>query len=178
MLQIQPWHGPIRHGLISKHRRFHRYIRGLRLNHHHCRLQFTRVSRCVGSFDSGLLLYTGVIFHLFRTLDTFRAVQELLLYFHLAIHFTSLKLLSFSQQFYMGSSRQVKRLNAVSKSPVLNSYQESISGTSSIRAYQSHQMFTHKNMSLLDVNQNCSFHEYNGYRYVYSTKYDICKYSF
>ncbi|XP_022702909.1 multidrug resistance-associated protein 1-like isoform X1 [Varroa jacobsoni] len=70
------------------------------------------------------------------------------------------------QQFYMASSRQVKRLNAITKSPVLNSFSESIAGTVSIRAYSMEGSFTARNMQLLDNNQNCMFHEYNGYRWL------------
>ncbi|OQR72060.1 canalicular multispecific organic anion transporter 1, partial [Tropilaelaps mercedesae] len=68
------------------------------------------------------------------------------------------------QQFYMNTSRQIKRLNAITKSPVLNSFNESIAGTVSIRSYSVEGNFTAHNMRLLDNNQNCMFHEYNGYR--------------
>lgn len=69
-----------------------------------------------------------------------------------------------SQQFYMASSRQIKRLNATTKSSVLNSYNEGVAGTSSIRAYGVQAGFSSKNMRFLDNNQNCQFHENNGYR--------------
>jgi len=70
------------------------------------------------------------------------------------------------QHYYMASSRQVKRLNAITKSPVLNCFHESIAGTSSIRAYAAQNAFVAKNYQQLDNNQNCMYHEYNGYRWL------------
>ncbi|XP_003738712.1 canalicular multispecific organic anion transporter 1, partial [Galendromus occidentalis] len=70
------------------------------------------------------------------------------------------------QRFYVASSGQIKRLNAVTKSPVLNCFNESIAGTTSIRAYNVQNSFISKHMRLLDNNQNCLFHEFNGYRWL------------
>lgn len=64
----------------------------------------------------------------------------------------------------MATSRQIKRLNAITKSPVLNSFHETLAGTASIRAYKVQNEFTDRNMRLLDNNQNCVYHELNGYR--------------
>lgn len=64
----------------------------------------------------------------------------------------------------MASSRQFRRLDAVTRSPVLNCVNESLAGTTSIRAYGVQSDFIQKHMRLLDNNQNCIFHEFIGYR--------------
>ena len=69
-----------------------------------------------------------------------------------------------SQKFYMAASRQFKRLDAVTRSPVLNCLNESLAGTTSIRAYGTQDNFIRKHMRLLDNNQNCIIHEFMGYR--------------
>ncbi|XP_022694709.1 canalicular multispecific organic anion transporter 1-like [Varroa jacobsoni] len=58
------------------------------------------------------------------------------------------------QQFYMAFSRQVKRLNAITKSPVLNSF--------SIRAYSMEGSLTARNMQL-STTVKTVFYKYNAY---------------
>ena len=56
------------------------------------------------------------------------------------------------QRFYIRSSRQLKRLDSVSKSPIFSHFSESLSGVSSIRAFKSEKRFIEKMQDLIDEN--------------------------
>ncbi|EDO36474.1 predicted protein [Nematostella vectensis] len=57
------------------------------------------------------------------------------------------------QRLYVASSRQLKRIESVSKSPIYNNFFETISGTSTIRAYHQQQRFIRGNYYKVDENQ-------------------------
>ena len=60
-------------------------------------------------------------------------------------------------QFYMKSSREIKRLDSISRSPIYANFGETLDGTPVIRAYQKQQQFIEKNYQLLDLNQRAYF---------------------
>ncbi|OQR70921.1 multidrug resistance-associated protein 1-like, partial [Tropilaelaps mercedesae] len=59
------------------------------------------------------------------------------------------------QKIYLKSSRQLRRLLAVSRSPVLNNFTETVSGASSIRAYGAQDFYLQRCFHRLDLQQNC-----------------------
>ncbi|XP_074870252.1 ATP-binding cassette sub-family C member 3 isoform X2 [Carettochelys insculpta] len=59
----------------------------------------------------------------------------------------------FVQRFYVGTSRQLKRLESISRSPIYSHFSETITGTSVIRAYGRGNSFISVNDSKVDENQ-------------------------
>ncbi|KAG9309821.1 P-loop containing nucleoside triphosphate hydrolase protein [Chiua virens] len=57
--------------------------------------------------------------------------------------------------YYLSTSRELKRLDAVSKSPIFAWFTESLSGLSTIRAYHQQHIFVAHNSRRLDRNQIC-----------------------
>jgi len=55
----------------------------------------------------------------------------------------------------VASSRQLRRLNSTTRSPVYSNFGETIQGLSSIRAYNVQQRFIDLSDRLLDRNQSC-----------------------
>eukprot|EP00079_Xenopus_tropicalis_P030383 XP_012826370.1 PREDICTED: multidrug resistance-associated protein 1-like [Xenopus tropicalis] len=78
-----------------------------------------------------------------------------------AVAFIPLGLLYFFlQRFYVASSRQLKRLDAVSKSPLYTHFNESLQGVYVIRAFREQERFIQDNNMRLNMNQRfyfCSF---------------------
>ncbi|CAF3640789.1 unnamed protein product [Rotaria sordida] len=62
---------------------------------------------------------------------------------------------SFIQRVYVASSRQLRRLDSSTRSPVYSNFGETIQGLSSIRAYNVQQRFIDISDRLLDRNQSC-----------------------
>uniref|UniRef100_A0A8C2UET6 ATP binding cassette subfamily C member 3 n=1 Tax=Coturnix japonica TaxID=93934 RepID=A0A8C2UET6_COTJA len=63
----------------------------------------------------------------------------------------------FVQRFYVATSRQLKRLESVSRSPIYSHFSETISGTSVIRAYQREKSFIDISDRKVDENQKCYY---------------------
>ncbi|KAK9886057.1 hypothetical protein WA026_014840 [Henosepilachna vigintioctopunctata] len=63
----------------------------------------------------------------------------------------------FIQRFYVATSRQLKRLESVSRSPIYSHFSETIAGVSAIRAYNQQDRFIAESDSKLDHNQACNF---------------------
>ena len=59
--------------------------------------------------------------------------------------------------FYIKSSREIKRLDSISRSPIYANFGETLDGASVIRAYQVQDQFIQKNYNLLDLNQRAYF---------------------
>ncbi|CAG7836371.1 unnamed protein product [Allacma fusca] len=61
------------------------------------------------------------------------------------------------QKFYIPTSRQVKRLESVTRSPIYASFSETINGASTIRAYGQSRRFVSEAQVKVDENQVCFF---------------------
>uniref|UniRef100_A0A182RRP5 ABC-type glutathione-S-conjugate transporter n=1 Tax=Anopheles funestus TaxID=62324 RepID=A0A182RRP5_ANOFN len=63
----------------------------------------------------------------------------------------------FVQRFYIDTSRQLKRLESVTRSPIYSHFGESIGGQSTIRAYGQQNRFTQESERRVDYNQLVSY---------------------
>uniref|UniRef100_A0A1B6GCW0 ABC-type glutathione-S-conjugate transporter n=2 Tax=Cuerna arida TaxID=1464854 RepID=A0A1B6GCW0_9HEMI len=63
----------------------------------------------------------------------------------------------FVQRFYVATSRQLKRLESVSRSPIYSHFGESVTGAVSIRAYGVQHRFIKESEDKVDFNQVCLF---------------------
>ncbi|KAI8377534.1 multi drug resistance-associated protein MRP [Radiomyces spectabilis] len=61
------------------------------------------------------------------------------------------------QRYYLATSRELKRLDSVGKSPIYSHFQETISGVTTIRAYEQQPRFAFENEVKLDDNQRAYY---------------------
>ena len=61
------------------------------------------------------------------------------------------------QRYYLRTSRELKRLDSISKSPIYAHFQESLGGLTTIRAYKQQQRFLHENEWRVDANLRAYF---------------------
>ncbi|KAI9207232.1 P-loop containing nucleoside triphosphate hydrolase protein [Polychytrium aggregatum] len=61
------------------------------------------------------------------------------------------------QRFYLSTSRELKRLDSSSRSPIYTHFQETLGGVTSIRAYSQETRFIHTNEDRLDFNQRAYY---------------------
>ncbi|XP_054158367.1 ABC transporter C family member 8-like, partial [Oppia nitens] len=61
------------------------------------------------------------------------------------------------QVFYLKSSRQLKRLESITRSQIISHFEESVNGLSSVRAYRCSDRFVREIESRLDANQMCLY---------------------
>ncbi|KAK4922993.1 hypothetical protein LTR28_012560, partial [Elasticomyces elasticus] len=70
------------------------------------------------------------------------------------------------QRYYLRTSRELKRLDSVSRSPVYAHFQESLSGISTIRAYRQQKRFGMENEWRIDANLRAYFPSINANRWL------------
>src|ERR1700712_211522 len=61
------------------------------------------------------------------------------------------------QRYYLRTSRELKRLGSVSRSPIYAHFQESLSGMSTIRAYRQQKRFAQESEWRVDANMRAYF---------------------
>ncbi|KAH3663902.1 hypothetical protein WICMUC_005892 [Wickerhamomyces mucosus] len=70
------------------------------------------------------------------------------------------------QQYYMRTSRELRRLDSVTRSPVYAHFQESLGGSSTIRGFHQTKRFEHINQSRVDNNISAYFPSINANRWL------------
>ncbi|KAK4056218.1 hypothetical protein OIO90_002659 [Microbotryomycetes sp. JL221] len=70
------------------------------------------------------------------------------------------------QTYYLATSRELKRLDATTKSPIFASFQETLGGVSTIRAYRQTDRFNAENEARVDRNQEAYFPSVNCNRWL------------
>lgn len=70
------------------------------------------------------------------------------------------------QQYYLRASRELRRLDSVTKSPVYAHFQESLGGLSTIRGYGQQKRFIHINQSRIDNNMSAYYPSVNANRWL------------
>ncbi|KAL7271985.1 ATP-binding cassette glutathione S-conjugate transporter ycf1 [Rhizina undulata] len=70
------------------------------------------------------------------------------------------------QRYYLRTSRELKRLDSVSRSPIYAHFQESLGGVSTIRAYQQQHRFEAENEWRVDANLRAYFPSINANRWL------------
>eukprot|EP01100_Stratorugosa_tubuloviscum_P002782 TRINITY_DN165_c0_g2_i1.p1 TRINITY_DN165_c0_g2~~TRINITY_DN165_c0_g2_i1.p1 ORF type:complete len:1466 (-),score=614.85 TRINITY_DN165_c0_g2_i1:64-4461(-) len=63
----------------------------------------------------------------------------------------------FIQKYYLPTSRELKRLESITRSPIYAHFSETVSGAASIRAYSQQQKFTVENEKRLDLNNRAYY---------------------
>ena len=58
-------------------------------------------------------------------------------------------------RYYLASSRELKRLDAATRSPMISWFSESLGGLSTIRAFSQQKIFVAQNEMRIDQNQTC-----------------------
>eukprot|EP01104_Vermistella_antarctica_P012859 TRINITY_DN3793_c1_g3_i1.p1 TRINITY_DN3793_c1_g3~~TRINITY_DN3793_c1_g3_i1.p1 ORF type:complete len:1624 (-),score=345.41 TRINITY_DN3793_c1_g3_i1:937-5808(-) len=64
---------------------------------------------------------------------------------------------NYVQNYYLETSREIKRLDSISRSPIYAHFTETLHGTATIRAYGAEERFTKDNEVKLDLNQRAYF---------------------
>jgi ATP-binding cassette subfamily C (CFTR/MRP) protein 1 len=77
------------------------------------------------------------------------------------------------QRYYLRTSRELKRLDSVSRSPIYAHFQESLGGITTIRAYRQQLRFAMENEWRVDANLRAYFPSINANRYVFRTSLRI-----
>ena len=72
----------------------------------------------------------------------------------------------FFQRYYLHTSRELKRLDSVSKSPIYAHFQESLGGITTIRAYRQQGRFAQENERRVDANLRAYFPSINANRWL------------
>ncbi|KAI9746617.1 MAG: hypothetical protein M1818_000330 [Claussenomyces sp. TS43310] len=70
------------------------------------------------------------------------------------------------QRYYLRSSRELKRLDSVSRSPIYAHFQESLGGITTIRAYRQQERFAKENEWRIDANLRAYFPSINANRWL------------
>ncbi|XP_051473900.1 ATP-binding cassette sub-family C member 2 isoform X2 [Apus apus] len=120
----------------------------------------TPTGRIVNRFAKDIFTIDETIPMSFRSwLNCFMALISTLLMISLATPFFVLVIIPLSifyyfvLRFYISTSRQLRRLDSVTRSPIYSHFGETVSGLSVIRAYGHQERFLQQNESTMDINQ-------------------------
>ncbi|KAM6105939.1 LOW QUALITY PROTEIN: ATP-binding cassette sub-family C member 2 [Pterocles gutturalis] len=120
----------------------------------------TPTGRIVNRFAKDIFTIDETIPMSFRTwLSCLMGIISTLLMICLATPFFALIIIPLSifyyfvLRFYVSTSRQLRRLDSVTRSPIYSHFGETVSGLSVIRAYGHQERFLQQNESTMDINQ-------------------------
>ncbi|XP_074447165.1 ATP-binding cassette sub-family C member 2 [Larus michahellis] len=120
----------------------------------------TPSGRIVNRFAKDIFTIDETIPMSFRSwLSCFMGIISTLLMISLATPFFVLVIIPLSifyyfvLRFYVSTSRQLRRLDSVTRSPIYSHFGETVSGLSVIRAYGHQERFLQQNESTMDINQ-------------------------
>uniref|UniRef100_A0A8C0HJI4 MRP2 protein n=1 Tax=Buteo japonicus TaxID=224669 RepID=A0A8C0HJI4_9AVES len=120
----------------------------------------TPTGRIVNRFAKDIFTIDETIPMSFRSwLSCFMAIISTLLMISLATPFFALVIIPLSifyyfvLRFYVSTSRQLRRLDSVTRSPIYSHFGETVSGLSVIRAFGHQERFLQQNESTMDINQ-------------------------
>jgi len=65
------------------------------------------------------------------------------------------------QGYYLASSRELTRLDSITKAPVIHHFSESIAGVMTIRAFRQQRNFCRENRKRVNANLRMDFHNYS-----------------
>ncbi|RUS91376.1 hypothetical protein EGW08_000893 [Elysia chlorotica] len=116
-----------------------------------------RFSRDVDVFDLALGRLVRLVFQYFFTLIVTVVIISYSTPIFLVVVVPTVLLYILFQRFYIPSSRQLRRLESTSRSPIFSHFSETINGASSIRAYGVSDRFYLDSQSKLDENNKCTF---------------------
>ncbi|XP_074964156.1 ATP-binding cassette sub-family C member 2 isoform X1 [Phalacrocorax aristotelis] len=124
----------------------------------------TPTGRIVNRFAKDIFTIDETIPMSFRSwLSCFMAIISTLLMISLATPFFAVIIIPLSifyyfvLCFYVSTSRQLRRLDSVTRSPIYSHFGETVSGLSVIRAYGHQERFLQQNESTMDINQKCVY---------------------
>ncbi|XP_017108724.1 multidrug resistance-associated protein 1 isoform X6 [Drosophila bipectinata] len=116
-----------------------------------------RFAKDVDTIDNVLpMLWRVVISQAFAVLATI-VVISLSTPIFLAVIVPIAFLYYFAQRFYVATSRQLMRLESVSRSPIYSHFGETVTGASTIRAYNVGDRFIEESDAKVDKNQVCKY---------------------
>ncbi len=102
-------------------------------------------------FTLGML--ASMLFACIATLGIISFVTPLFLVFLFPLGY----IYRYTQQYYIASSRELKRLDSISRSPIYNHFTETIDGVTVVRSYDMEGVFVETNRQRLDANQRAYF---------------------
>ncbi|XP_071419361.1 ATP-binding cassette sub-family C member 2 isoform X2 [Pithys albifrons albifrons] len=120
----------------------------------------TPTGRIVNRFAKDIFTVDETIPMSFRSwLSCFMAIISTLIMICLATPYFALVIIPLSifyyfvLRFYVSTSRQLRRLDSVTRSPIYSHFSETVSGLSVIRAYGHQERFLQHNETIMDINQ-------------------------
>lgn len=78
------------------------------------------------------------------------------------------------QRYYVTSARELMRVNGTTKAPIVNNFGETISGSTTIRAFKMVDQFKAKSMKLIDVDASVFFHTFTAYEWLVLRLETLC----
>ncbi|NWR71077.1 MRP2 protein, partial [Centropus unirufus] len=148
------------HGAVRASRVMHRLLLSNILRVPMSFFDTTPTGRIVNRFAKDIFTIDETVPMSFRTwLSCFMAIISTLIMICLATPFFAIIIIPLSifyyfvLRFYVSTSRQLRRLDSVTRSPIYSHFGETVSGLSVIRAYGHQERFLQQNESTMDINQ-------------------------